>query len=327
MNGVSLFSGAGIGELCFEHILPDYRTIAYVEIDKYCRSTLRARIRDGVLDDAPIFDDIRGFNARYASLYAGKVDWLSGGFPCQPFSVAGRQLGEADERNMWPETRDAIGIIRPAYVFLENVPGLSAAQKFIVLVIQKVRQLNLFDTGSKKSVAGNIIRKLFKVVGTSYASRIFGDLAEIGYDCEWDVVGASDVGAPHRRKRLWILAYPQSIGHRQGRGQRDIHKENGGSNRQRGTVASSPSTQSEDMADTAGQRSEWWRTDPADDKGWWYQKTRGQGKSDDREEHGIIEPELGRVADGVAHRVDRLKALGNGWVPQVVARILQVGGE
>jgi len=170
VNGVSLYSGSAIGELCFQNIFPDYRTIVYVEIEKYCRSIIRARIRDGVLGDAPIFDDIRTFNARYARLFTGKVDWLSAGFPCQPFSVAGNQLGEADERNLWPETRDAIRIIRPRYVLLENVPGLLAHR---------------------------------------YIRRIFGDLAEDGYDCEWDIVGASDCGARHKRKRLWIVAYPR----------------------------------------------------------------------------------------------------------------------
>lgn len=82
MNGLSLFSGGGIGELVFKHILPEYRTIGYVDNDAYCQAIIRARIRDGVLDDAAIFSDIRHFNAAYASLYAGKVDWLSAGFPC-----------------------------------------------------------------------------------------------------------------------------------------------------------------------------------------------------------------------------------------------------
>lgn len=167
MNGLSLFSGTAIGEVVFKTIFPGYRTIGYVEVDQYCRSVIRARIRDGILDDAPIFDDIREFNRRYASLYTGKVDWLSGGFPCQPFSISGRRLGEADERNLWPETRDAISIIRPRYAFLENVRGLLANR---------------------------------------YFGQILGDLAESGYDCEWDVIGASDVRAPHRRKRIWVLA-------------------------------------------------------------------------------------------------------------------------
>jgi DNA (cytosine-5)-methyltransferase 1 len=168
VTGLSLFSGGAIGEVVFKEIIPGYRTVGYVEIKTYCRDIIRARIRDGILDDAPIFDDILTFNSQFAKMYAGKVDFISGGFPCTPFSVAGLRLGAADERNMWPATRDAISIIRPRYILLENVPGL-------------------FVHG--------------------YIRRIFGDLAEMRYDCEWDVVGASDVGAPHRRKRVWILAH------------------------------------------------------------------------------------------------------------------------
>lgn len=245
MNGLSLFTGGGIGELAFKHIFPDYQTVGYVEWDKYCQSVIRARIADGVLDDAPIFGDIRHFNAAYASLYAGKVDWLSGGFPCQPFSVAGRQLGEADERNMWPATRDAIRIIRPRYVFLENVSGLLVHQ---------------------------------------YIQRIFGDLAEMRYDCEWDIVGASDVGAPHRRKRLWIVPYTDSINS-------GIWNEK----TQRGYECCQEwsSIDISKVVDIAGYR---------------MRSITGDCRKD----------------DGLSDPLDRLKALGNGWVPQVVRRVLEV---
>lgn len=180
VTGLSLFSGAGIGELVFKHIFPDYRTIGYVEWDKYCQQVIRQRIKDGWLDDAPIFGDIRQFNERYASLYAGRVDWLSGGFPCQPFSVAGRQLGEADERNMWPATRDAIRILRPRYCFLENGPGLST---------------------------------------NGYVYRAIADLAEIGYVGSWDHLSARSVGAPHKRDRWWCLASDPVCVRQQGQGE------------------------------------------------------------------------------------------------------------
>ncbi len=303
MNGLSLFSGAGIGELAFKQIFPDYRTIGYVEWDKYCQEVIRARIRDGILDDGPIFGDIRQFNERYAGLYTGKVDWLSGGFPCQPFSVAGNRAGEADERNMWPATRDTIRIIRPRYVFLENVPGL---------------------------------------IAHGYIRRVFGDLAEMRYDCEWDIVGAADVGAPHRRKRLWIMA--NSTGQR---------RTETGSDRQRpekrvaggGSISNTTKPRLEgqestgklsggqqglsaergclyDVSDT--EKTKWWRTDPADDYRWWYSEIGGQDQSDGGAERGDSQPDMGRVAARMASRVDRLKALGNGWVPQVVKAILRV---
>jgi len=309
VNGLSLCAGGAIGELGFRYILPDYRTIGYVDNDKYCQAIIRARIRDGILDDAAIFGDIREFNTRYASLYAGKVDWLSAGFPCQPFSVAGRQLGEADERNLWPATGEAISKIQPRYAFLENVPAL---------------------------------------ISGGYFTTILSDLVEIGYDCEWDVVSAADVGAPHLRKRLWILAQPR---HRTGRNIRLAQKRT--EQKARRTIGSDPigrsSQQSEAVADASkpglsereretvfGARgrkegraiTERGGTlpDPNSDRRHQTRQCLAETGSNGafRDGSWSTEPDVGRVAHGVAHRVDRLKALGNGWVPQVLERILQV---
>lgn len=167
MNGLDLFTGGGLFSLALRNRIPDFRTVAYVENEAYCQALLVARITDGLLDDAPIWDDVKTFDGRP---FAGVVDIITGGFPCQPYSVAGKQAGEDDERNLWPDTIRIIGEVRPRFVLLENVPGL---------------------------------------LGFGYIRRIFGDLATSGYDAEWDVVGASDVGASHRRKRLWILAHSQ----------------------------------------------------------------------------------------------------------------------
>ena len=172
MNELSLFSGAG-GGLLGSKIL-GWRSIGYVENNPYCQKILAQRISDGILDAAPIFGDIRKFISEgYATSYKGLVDIITGGFPCQPFSVAGKRKGEADERNMWPATANVIRAIRPPLVFLENVPGL---------------------------------------LSSGYFGRILGDLAEIGYDARWAVLGASDVGANHRRKRLWIFCYTKHNG-------------------------------------------------------------------------------------------------------------------
>ena len=298
MNGLSLFSGAGIGELALKYIFPDYQTVGYVEWDKYCQAIIRARIKDGILDDAPIFGDIRHFNAAYASLYAGKVDWLSAGFPCQPFSVAGRRAGEADERNMWPATRDAIRIMRPQYVFLENVSGL---------------------------------------ISHKYIHRIFGDLAEMWYDCEWDIVGAADVGAPHRRKRLWIVAYVGSTERQQSGDSRsgwngltnsgsDVPDSECSRQLQSQGVESNKRRRigngSEDVADTTSSRPSRSRrsqyaSNPA-------ANGKGEGNNPLNDCQWSVEPDVGRVVNGLASRMDRLKALGNGWVPQVVRSILNV---
>lgn len=208
MRELSLFSGAGGGLLASKYLL-GWRTIGYVEFDDYCQRVLAQRIRDGLLDEAPIFGDIRSFiREGYAGAYQGMVDVVSAGFPCQPFSVAGKRKGRDDDRNMWPATFATIRIIRPRYVFLENVPGLlSAGQTLILIALQKVRQFDLFGARNPNSFTGRFIRDIIKVVGPRYFGRVLGDLASIGYDAEWTVLGADDVGAPHRRKRLWILAY------------------------------------------------------------------------------------------------------------------------
>jgi len=167
MNVLSLFTGAGGGELAFQHLLDGFTTIGYVEIDDYCQRVIAQRIKDGLLDNAPIFTDIRAFiDSGCCELYKGITDVITAGFPCQPFSVAGKRKGKDDSRNLWPETKSVIRLVRPRYAFLENVPGLLAS---------------------------------------GYMPTIFSDLAEIGYNARWLVLGADDVGARHRRKRLWIL--------------------------------------------------------------------------------------------------------------------------
>jgi DNA (cytosine-5)-methyltransferase 1 len=252
MNGLSLFSGAGIGELALKHTIPNYRTVGYVEWDEYCCRVIEQRIKDGILDDAPIWQiDIREFNKCVAPSYIGQVDFISGGFPCQPFSVAGNQLGEADERNQWPATRDAISIIRPRYAFLENVPSLLTHE---------------------------------------YIRTIFGDLVENGYDCEWDVVAASSVGALHRRNRIWVIAHRDGI-----------------------RFSQPPQFSAKQYAGFLGQNFR-----RGGGKEWKFVEDSGTSSDDN------VKPVLLRTDNGLAYGVDRLKAIGNGWVPQVVRSILRV---
>ncbi len=166
MNVLSLFTGAGGGELAFQHLLTGFKTVGYVEIEDYCQRIIKQRQFDGLLDRAPIFGDIRAFiDSGCCELYQGITDVVTAGFPCQPFSVAGKRKGKDDSRNLWPETKSVIRLVRPRYAFLENVPGLLAS---------------------------------------GYMPQIFSDLAEVGYDARWFVLGADDVGANHRHK--WRLA-------------------------------------------------------------------------------------------------------------------------
>ena len=171
MNHISLFTGYGGMELGLRLAGIELRTVLYVEIEPYCQDIIKARIRDRHFDDCPIWPDIRTLDG---SLFAGKVGIISGGFPCQPFSVAGKQRGESDERNLWPETRRIISEVGPEYCLLENVP-------------------NLFTPGGRDRPA--------------YGGTVLGDLAEMGYDIKYGVTSASDAGAPHLRKRLWIFAH------------------------------------------------------------------------------------------------------------------------
>ncbi len=169
LHHLSLFTGYAGFDIGLKMGGLDVRTIGYVENDDYCQRLIQARIKDGYLDDAPIWSDIFTFDG---SQCRGMVDLVTAGFPCPPFSAAGKHLGEADERNLWPETARVISEVGPGLVLLENVPGL---------------------------------------LTHGYAGTVVGDLAEIGYNCVWDVVSACEAGAPHTRERLFILAYSNSL--------------------------------------------------------------------------------------------------------------------
>jgi DNA (cytosine-5)-methyltransferase 1 len=171
MKELSLFSGAGLGQWATHHLL-GWECLGYVEWDKYCQRVLRARMDDGSFSRAPIFGDIRQFiQSGAAERYRGFIDVVTAGFPCQPFSAAGSQLGADDPRNMWPATAQCIRLVQPQYALLENVPAL---------------------------------------INSGYFGRVLGDLAEMGFDARWGVFSACAAGAPHTRERLFILAYANS---------------------------------------------------------------------------------------------------------------------
>jgi len=265
VNELSLFTGAGGGLL--GSLLLGHTIVGAVEYNEYCCRVLEARQRDGHLAPFPIFQtDIRDFvRSGYASLYKGRCDLVSGGFPCQPFSVAGKQQCADDERNMWPATRDVIRIVQPRSVLLENVPGL---------------------------------------VSCGYLGTVIADLAALGYVGKWGVIGACDAGAPHKRDRLWIVAHA---------------KEQSGNGRSYNTGFSmGPSTISEPRdgdrptlvadAHCAGEEAKRYVSGVGR-----VMESITQWQSDPSE--SVYQPIVGRVAHGVAYRMDRLKAIGNGQVP------------
>ena len=334
LRELALFAGAG-GGILGGHLL-GWHTVCAVEWEPYPASVLVARQNEGILPPFPIWDDVQTFDGRP---WRGRVDVVSGGFPCQDISVAGKGEGIDGERSgMWRHMARIVDEVRPRFVFVENSPAL-------------------------------IRRGL---------ARVIGDLAKIGYDCRWCVMGADDVGAPHRRKRIWILAYamlsdvatqnrgrpefeqkgrqirpiissesenmayPVSSRERREPWEKKVEKdaladtdsyanrrdagkfssENGEiQERDKGGESDNASQESSVLADTISKRQprpgeHWFSSDPAE------KRERGTDYAESERLYRIwgIKSRLGRVAHGVANRVDRLKAIGNGQVPAVAAR-------
>ena len=122
LRELSLFSGYGGFSLGLRLAGLDIQTVGYIEIDQYCQQIIQARIRDGFLDDAPIWADIRAFDGGQCR---GVVDIITGGFPCQDLSVAGNQAGlSASRSGLWWEMLRVIREVGPRYVLIENVPGI-----------------------------------------------------------------------------------------------------------------------------------------------------------------------------------------------------------
>ena len=337
MNELSLFSGYGGFSLGLRLAGITTRSVAYVEWAKYPQEIIKARIKDGYLDDAPIFSDISSFDG---TQFTGLVDIITGGFPCQPHSVAGKQRGAADERNLWPDTLRVIREVEPRYVLLENVPGLISASS---------------DGGSP-----------------AYGGTVVGELASIGYSVHWQTIGADDVGAPHRRKRWWCIgvADSRSVQRPQVWGVSPLATELQGresdssaSRSADGQLADSEGRQSgepqtrnwgegaergsKELADSDSQRGRSGTTDRQ------YASDVGQSPQLEERHRGIptwppgpsqsdewarilaerpdLSPALTKDAlayfrgmdDGRSRRVDELKALGNGIVPAVVAEFLR----
>ena len=126
MNALALFAGICGFERGIRAGIPEARTVCYVEQDEYCVEVIRARIRDGFLDDAPIWGDIRSFDGHP---WAGSVGCVCGGFPCQDLSLAGRGDGLAGERSgLWWEMLRVVREVGPGIVLIENVPGLFSSR-------------------------------------------------------------------------------------------------------------------------------------------------------------------------------------------------------
>ena len=259
MNELALFAGAGGGILGGK--LLGWKTVCAVEWEPYPASVLCARQNDGLLPHFPIWDDVQTFDGKP---WRGIVDVVSGGFPCQDISAAGKGDGLDGERSgMWTHMARVVGEVRPKFVFVENSPMLT----------------------------------------TRGGTRVIGDLTALGYDCRWTVMGAADVGANHQRDRMWIVGKSECT---------RLERQRIKSREQEVTQLGNASA----LAYAEDQGNVWrqWLMGFAEQE---YDHRGSQVNG--RRQWWKVEPNVGRVADGVAARVDRLKAIGNGQVPLCAA--------
>lgn len=252
MTLIDLFSG--IGGFSLAAHWAGIETVQFVEYDQYCQKVLEKNFK-GV----PIHGDIKTFKGR-----PGTADIISGGFPCQPFSVAGKRRGAADDRALWPEMFRVIQEVRPAWVLGENVAGI----------------INL------------------------ELDRVLSDLESVNYETQAFVIPACAVDANHRRNRVWILANSNGL-------------------RMEGERTKQPTTGFSGKSKAVA-NSERYRLQGERKK---YDNARQiglcRGKTEREENKWPAEPGVGRVANGVPNRVDRLKGLGNAIVPQVAYQIFK----
>jgi len=307
MNELALFAGVG-GGILGGHLL-GWRTVCAVEWEAYPASVLCARQNDGLLESFPIWDDVQTFDGKP---WRGIVDVVSGGFPCQDISAAGKGAGIEGERSgMWSHMARIIGEVRPKYCFVENSPMLTS-----------------------------------RGLGT-----VLGDLASLGFDAEWGVLSAADVGANHLRERIWIVGkntqQHRFFSHSQHNRIRRWEQQSQSIKETNGTMADTRcklrETGNSTRVDTETQiRASSAIHNQSSGKGQISnpssKRQQGQGKyvkpigetkitdwktsffgSIGKRNIWEIEPDVGRVANGVADAMDRLKAIGNGQVPLCAA--------
>ena len=313
---LDLFSGIGGFSYAGEKLVGGYETVAFCEYDKHAQRVLRKH-----WPDTEIIDDVREL-ANDADRFRGLVDIVVGGYPCQPFSAAGKRRGDKDDRHLWPEMLRIIQAVRPTWVIGENV-------------------------------AGHISMGL---------DEVLSDLEAEGYQARCFVIPAVAADARHRRDRCWIVGYSKHDGSFAsgdiGRIQRELDRQTqkieqsagsgdrasavGNAEReQRGTAKARRLDVDRSVLDRSQGREETDATEGSsadvsnpDSEGLQRQSKPKGSRQKGRQQIGDEglpwgkskfwepEPGVGRVANGVSGRVHRLRQLGNSIVPQVAARIL-----
>lgn len=274
MRDLSLFAGAGGGILAGEIL--GWRTVAAVEIDAYCRGVLATRF-----PQIELHADIRTFDARP---YRGRIDIVSGGFPCQGISAAGLKRGLGDRRSgLWSEFARVLAETEPTFAFVENSPRLR----------------------------------------THGLDRVLGDLAGLGYDATWANLRASAVGAPHHRDRMWVLAahadrFELWVNQQRAKGRRDhIQIRRHSESRNDGTarpMAHADGKGQPLQTEARGEKRHGPRDHGQSLRGQWWAVEPGVG----RVAHGLAAG-MDELLGTDVTLSERLRALGNGQVPLVAA--------
>jgi len=300
MKVLDLFSGIGGFSIGLEEA--GFETAAFCEIEDYPRAVLRKH-----WPDTPIYRDVRQLTGEQLRADGIVPDLLCGGYPCQPFSVAGRQRGEEDPRHLWPEVHRLIRELRPRWVVCENV-------------------------------SGHIKLGLDEVLSTLEAE---------GYTCWPFVIPACSVDAPHKRDRVWIVAHADSSSDRRASRQYEeadgkvSQRDNGRffdqSGEIRAAMANADNRQrdrenkevfsgrhatddgSQDVADSDSDRPQ--RSGAEQVYGVGDLSRQSGGGGTDLRDGWPVEPNVGRVVDGLPRRSHRIKALGNAIVPQIAQAI------
>ena len=282
LKTLDLFSGIG-GFARGLEATDFFETSCFVETEPYCQAVLNHH-----WPDVPILGDIK--NVKATDLPT-RPDVICGGFPCQPYSVAGRQEAQSDSRHLWPEMFRLIRECRPTWIIGENVTGL------ISLGLDEV----LADLESE-----------------GYATRTFN-------------ISACSVGAPHLRQRLWIIAHSDSESEPDGTFDGNARQRQLGFDFMADSSSIRLQKHGHGKTENVVQRSET-VADPDIDDRWRRSGTKSSGR-ESRMEHWSgskcgrpeqwweVEPDVGRLVNGLPNRVSQLRALGNSIVPQIAQQI------
>ena len=279
---LDLFSGIGGFSLGLERT-GGFSTVAFCEIEPFPRRVLAKH-----WPEVPCYDDVRTLTGDVLRRDGIAVDVITGGFPCQDLSVAGKQrgMGEGTRSGLWSEIVRLVGELRPQYVIVENVAALLA--------------------GPSERRGG-------------WFGRVLGDLAECGYDAEWENIPASALGAPHRRERVWLVAYAQqerpNAGEHDQIGERPARYEEW--DRPQWAVQFGLAGNGAPLADADSDDVQGVIPGSIDPQGWAGPIKRQAGSRRDGLGWWATEPDVGRVAHGVPDRAHRLAAIGNAVVPQI----------